>query len=330
MKLMFKLLALLLVLLLFVCGALFYVVFVPKTSATLPVQVRIEHADTIHSIAAKLTAHDLIGSPKAFSLLARATGQDRKIRSGDYQIKDHLSLWDLLKKLQTGEARSFPIRIIEGWTFRQMRQMLRNHHALKHDTEHLSDAELLRELQIDYPHPEGLFFPDTYFVSQGTSERSIYQRAHDKLQQELARAWEAKSPNLPYKNPYDLLIMASIVEKETAFEPDRSKIAQVFINRLNLGMRLQTDPTVIYGVGEAFDGNLTRKHLRTDTPYNTYTRAGLPPTPIALVGRASLDAAIFPSETKALYFVARGDGSSQFSDTLAQHNAAVKKYILKK
>jgi UPF0755 protein len=241
-----------------------------------------------------------------------------------------MSMPGVMDKLVRGETSLQSVIIREGWTLRQFRAELDRHPALRHDTRDWSEAELLTKLKLDARHGEGLFFPDTYLFLRGSSDILVLRQAAQNMRRELERAWAERGPDLPYASPYEALIMASLIEKETGQAADRPMIARVFINRLKLGMRLQTDPSVIYGLGEAFDGNLTRAHLQTDTPYNTYTRAGLPPSPIALPGRAALHAALHPADGGALYFVARGDGSSQFSLTLEEHNRAVRRYILGK
>jgi UPF0755 protein len=225
-----------------------------------------------------------------------------------------------------GEFAQEQLTIIEGWSFKQMRAAIAAHKGLKHDTAELSDQELMSRVTPEFKAPEGLFFPDTYLFAKGSSELQIYRQAHIMLMAKLADAWDKRDPNLPYKNPYEALIMASIVEKETGQKSERNMIAGVFVNRLRLGMMLQTDPTVIYGMGARYEGKIRKKDLETDTPYNTYTRTGLPPTPIALPGTQSLAAALAPARTGALYFVSRGNGTSQFSDNLTDHNRAVNQF----
>ena len=207
-----------------------------------------------------------------------------------------------------------------------MREAIGASKTLRHDTAKLSDAELMAKVTQAYKQPEGLFFPDTYLFAKGASDLQIYKQAHQMMLDRLKAAWEKRDPNLPYKSPYEALIMASIVEKETGDKSERSMIAGVFVNRLRTGMMLQTDPSVIYGMGARFEGNIAKKDLQTDTPYNTYTRYGLPPTPIALPGVQSLGAALAPAKTEALYFVSRNDGTSQFSENLNDHNRAVNQY----
>lgn len=232
----------------------------------------------------------------------------------------------LVDKLSRGDTIKESLTIVEGWTFAQMRaEMGRNRH-LRPESMNLSDDELMQKVAPGYKHPEGLFYPDTYFYDRGASDLLVLQQAHQRMLKMLEQSWSKRGADLPYTTPYEALIMASIVEKETGREADRTRVASVFVNRLKRGMLLQTDPTVIYGVGPSFDGNLRKVDLQTDTPYNTYMRTGLPPTPISLPGKASLDAALNPAPGNDLYFVARGDGSSEFSSNLDDHNRAVNKY----
>lgn len=264
--------------------------------------------------------------PLLFNLLARFTQKSSKLKAGAYELKPGTTPLRLIDQLVRGEFAQEQLTIIEGWTFRQMRQAIAAHKGLKHDTLSLSDAELMALVSPEFKAPEGLFFPDTYLFAKGSSELAIFRQAHTMLIAKLSEAWEKRDPNLPYKNPYEALTMASIVEKETGQKSERSMIAGVFVNRLRLGMLLQTDPTVIYGMGARYEGKIRKKDLETDTPYNTYTRPGLPPTPIALPGVQSLTAALAPAKTAALYFVARGNGTSKFSDNLTDHNRAVNQY----
>ena len=264
--------------------------------------------------------------PLLLETLARLTGKSGKIKAGSYELAPGTSPRRLVDQLVRGEFAQHALVVIEGWTFRQMRQAIADNTALKHDTATMSDAELLAKITPDYQHPEGLFFPDTYLFAKGSSDLQIYRRAHALMQKKLDDSWANRAAGLPYKTPYEALVMASIVEKETGQKAERDLIAGVFVNRLRQGMLLQTDPTVIYGMGDRFRGNIRKRDLQTDTPYNTYTRTGLPPTPIALPGAAALAAALNPARTDALYFVARGDGTSHFSGSLSEHNQAVNKY----
>lgn len=256
----------------------------------------------------------------------RLSQQDRQIRAGNYELTTGVTPRSLLQKLVRGEESLRAITFVEGWTFRQVRAQIARDEFLKHDTQQMTDAEIMTALGKPGVAAEGMFFPDTYTFAKGSSELAVLRRALHAMERRLDEVWAQRTPDSPLKTPYEALILASIVEKETGRSTDRGQIAGVFANRLRIGMRLQTDPTVIYGLGEAFDGNLRRRDLQTDTPWNTYTRAGLPPTPIALPGKESLLAAVRPESTKAYYFVARGDGSSHFSATLDEHNRAVNRY----
>jgi UPF0755 protein len=268
-----------------------------------------------------------VGMPAwLFVLLGRITANQANIKAGSYEISAGVTPWQLLSKLTQGDFAQTEIVFVEGWTFRQMRAALDAHPAVRHDSAGLPDTEVMRRLGGDSRQPEGLFFPDTYLFGKGESDLAILGRAYRAMEKQLQSTWQQRSPGLPLANPYEALILASIVEKETGQASDRALIAGVFVNRLRAGMPLQTDPTVIYGLGEKFDGNLRRRDLITDTRFNTYTRPGLPPHPIAMPGQASLLAAVHPAKTNALYFVARGDGSSQFSRSLEEHNRAVAKY----
>ena len=264
--------------------------------------------------------------PILFNMLARIEGKTSKIKAGSYELKPGTTPQRLITQLARGEFAQESLTIIEGWTFKQMRMAMASHAGLKHDTVGLSDKELMAKISPEYVLPEGLFFPDTYLFAKGASEMQIFRQAHTAMIGRLSEAWDKRDPALPYKNPYEALIMASIVEKETGQKSERAMIAGVFVNRLKTGMLLQTDPTVIYGMGDNYQGKIRKRDLEADTPYNTYTRGGLPPTPIALAGAQSLTAALAPARTQALYFVARGDGTSQFSANLPDHNRAVNQY----
>jgi UPF0755 protein len=257
----------------------------------------------------------------------RASGQARRIRAGSYEIDSLTTPRQLLDKLVQGDEALEHVRFIEGWTVRQVRAELARAPSLKPSTATLSDAELMAAVGAPGQAAEGRFFPDTYAYSRGVSDLTVLRRAHQAMAKRLASAWAARAADTPLKSADEALVLASIIEKETGSAADRGLVAGVFANRLRIGMPLQTDPTVIYGLGAAYDGRLRKRDLQTDTPHNTYTRAGLPPTPIALPGLASLRAAVRPDATRALYFVARGDGSSVFSNTLADHNRAVNQYI---
>jgi UPF0755 protein len=256
----------------------------------------------------------------------RWSGQSRRIRAGSYEIGPGTTPRALLDKMVRGDETLATVRLIEGWTFRQFRAELAKADALKPATAAMSEAQIMEAVGASGVPAEGRFHPDTYAYSKGSSDLAVLKRAHRAMARRLEAAWAERAPDTPLRSADEALILASIVEKETGASADRAKVASVFVNRLRIGMPLQTDPTVIYGLGDAFDGNLRKRDLLADTPYNTYTRGGLPPTPIAMPGDASLRAAVRPEPGKALYFVARGDGSSEFSETLAEHNRAVNKY----
>lgn len=256
----------------------------------------------------------------------RLSGQSRSIKAGNYEIEPGINPRRLLQKLVRGEETQLTLTLVEGWTFLQVRQLLAKTEHLKPDSQALDDAALMQALGRPGLHPEGRFFPDTYAFAKGASDLTVLRRAMAVMDKKLAAIWQQRAPNVPLQTPEQALILASIVEKETGKSSDQPQIAGVFANRLRIGMLLQTDPTVIYGLGAAFDGNLRKRDLLADTPWNTYTRAGLPPTPIAMPGLRALRAAVQPAATNALYFVARGDGSSQFSATLDEHNRAVNRY----
>ncbi len=265
-------------------------------------------------------------SPTALYLWFRLSGQDRQIRAGSYEIPPGTTPRRLLAMLVRGEENLRTITLVEGWNWRQVRQALAKAELLKTDSQALSDEALMALLGRPGVPPEGRFYPDTYSYAKNSSDLKVLQRALKAMDRQLAKAWAARGAAVALQSPDEALILASIVEKETGRGSDRTMISSVFHNRLRIGMLLQTDPTVIYGLGETFDGNLRRIHLRTDTPWNTYTRAGLPPTPIAMPGKAALMAAVQPASSQALYFVAKGDGSSHFSASLDEHNRAVNRY----
>ena len=260
----------------------------------------------------------------------RLSGQARDIKAGTYEISAGTTPRTLLSKLVRGEQALRSITLLEGWNIRQVLQAVRSSPDLTQDMEGLSQNDIMALIGYPGRHPEGRFFPDTYRVVTRAPASSVLKQAAQAMEQRLAKAWEQRDPASPLRSADEALVLASIIEKETGLESDRRRIGGVFSNRLRIGMRLQTDPAVIYGLGERFDGNLRRVDLQTDTPYNTYTRAGLPPTPIAIPGTASLMAAVQPMNTNSIYFVSRGDGSSQFSATLEEHNAAVQRYILRR
>jgi UPF0755 protein len=250
------------------------------------------------------------------------------LHSGEYRLTPELSVRDMLGLWRRGEVVQYSLTLVEGWSFRQVRAALERQSKLELTLSELNDAQLMARLGYPGVNPEGRFFPDTYRFVRGMSDLDLLKQAYVRLEQVLAEEWQGRADGLPYKEPYDALIMASIIEKETGVPEERGEIAGVFIRRLRIGMRLQTDPTVIYGLGERYNGKLTRAHLREPTAYNTYVIDGMPPTPIAMVGREAINAALHPVAGKSLYFVARGDGSHVFSNSLEAHNRAVREYQL--
>jgi len=300
----------------------------PVRVAALPVEFEIPPGMRFRGAAQRIEESGVAIGRLQFELLARALGRGQEIKAGSYELAAAPTPLELLDKLTRGDVTQSDVRFIEGWTFRQLRAALDASSFVRHDTTGLSDAQLLQKIGASEAHAEGLFFPDTYLFSKGASDLRVLKRAYLAMQRHLAQEWEARDAAVPYKTPYEALIMASIVEKETGRAEEREMIAGALVNRLKIGMLLQVDPSVIYGLGESFDGNLKKVHLTTDGPYNTYTRAGLPPTPIAAPGLGSLRAALQPAKTPALYYVARGNGSSEFSRTLEEHNRAVRKYQL--
>jgi UPF0755 protein len=291
-----------------------------------PLEFSIGAGSSLRSATQQMVDAGVIHSALPFEILTRVFGDARNIKAGNYEVEQGITPLELIDKISRGNSSAVAITFVEGWTFHQMRKALDANPELRHDTLGSSDAEVLRRLGIDAPSPEGLFFPDTYHFSTGVSDLNILRRSYDLMQKQLAAQWEQRAPDVALATPYEALVLASIIEKETGRAVERSIISAVFLNRLKRGMKLQTDPTVIYGLGEAFDGNLRKQDLSTDTPYNTYVRTGMPPTPIAMPGLASIYAALHPASTDALYFVARGDGSSHFSNSLEEHDRAVTKY----
>ncbi len=298
----------------------------PLPLAAPSVELSVEAGTPPREIALAWVQAGVQTSPQLLYAWFRVSGQARRIRAGSYEVEPGITPRQLLTRMVQGDETLETVRIIEGWTVRQLRAELARAPRLKPTTATLSEAELMAALGSPGVPAEGRFFPDTYAYSRGVSDLLVLKRAHRAMQQRLASAWAERVPDTPLKSSSDALTLASIVEKETGQAADRALIAGVFLNRLRMGMPLQTDPSVIYGLGAGFDGNLRKRDLLSDTPFNTYTRGGLPPTPIALPGMASLRAAVRPQPTRALYFVSRGDGSSQFSETLADHNRAVNRY----
>lgn len=307
-------------------GLAFWWVNQPLTLSTPTLDLSIEPGTTPRGVAQDAVASGVNTSPALLYWWFRLSGQARLIKAGSYELETGLTPRNLLSKLTRGEEALRSVTLVEGWTFKQVRSALSKAEQLAPDTQGLEANLVMNKLGRPAVAPEGRFYPDTYTYAKGSSDLKVLQRAMRAMDHHLAAAWALRTADSPLKTPEELLTLASIVEKETGSTADRPMIASVFINRLRIGMLLQTDPTVIYGMGEQFDGNLRRRDLQADTPWNTYTRAGLPPTPIAMPGKASLTAAAQPAVSRALYFVARGDGSSQFSDNLDAHNRAVNKF----
>jgi UPF0755 protein len=289
-------------------------------------EVHVTAGSSARSIASALVAAGVPLRRWEFVLAATATHTTRSLRAGRYRIAHETDLLALLDKFRRGEVERVQLTVVDGLRFADFRQIVADAPELRHDTVAWTEAQILQALGAPQEHAEGLFAPDTYSVDPDASDLELYRLAYRVQQERLEHAWQSRSANLPYGSPYQALTMASIVEKETGRSQERGLVAAVFANRQHLGMPLQTDPTVIYGLGPAYDGHLHKRDLQQDTPYNTYTRAGLPPTPICLPGRESIEAALHPEPSKVLYFVARGDGSSEFSATLAEHNRAVDRF----
>jgi len=291
--------------------------------------VLIPAGSTYRTLIKTLHRSERIDNPILWRLAGRVTGAEAKIQAGEYLMPQRVTPEEVLMRLRRGEGLvSYKVAFIEGWTLREVRSALEQAPQLKQTITALPFSQWPEALGIKAQSAEGWLFPDTYAYNRGATDKEILLRAYDRMQRVLADSWAVKASDLSLTTPYEALTLASIVEKETGRGSDRGSISQVFNRRLQLGMKLQTDPTVIYGIGDDFDGNITRLHLRTDTPYNSYTRFGLPPTPIALPGKESIDAALNPTEGEYLYFVARGDGTSAFSKTLSEHNDAVRRYQL--
>lgn len=280
-------------------------------------------------MAQDLAREGYLSQPRWLTLYARATHATR-VQAGEYFLTPDLTPYSLLQKLERGEVIVYQVTLLEGWTFAQILAAL---HSKDNIVARLRDQSLAAQLEmlgLPIDHPEGWFFPDTYSYTRGVTDVEVLQRAYQRMQLTLQTLWDARAENLPYRNAYEALIMASIIERETGAPWERDQVAGVFVRRLQQGMRLQTDPTVIYGMGSSYQGKITRKDLQTPTPYNTYTIYGLPPTPIAVPSSASIAAALNPADGNALYFVAKGDGTSYFSATLAEHNRAVRRYQLQR
>jgi UPF0755 protein len=298
-------------------------------SAQAPVELTVQPGSSARTVAQAVTSAGVDVPTVLLYAWFRASGKGRLIKAGVYEIKPGTTPRSLLDQLVRGEQALRSLTLVEGWNVREVLAAVRASPDLNQDLDGLGMADIMARIGYAGRHPEGRFFPDTYRMVKHATASSVLRQAAEAMDQRLAQAWAQRAPDSPLRSPEEALILASIVEKETGAEVDRSMVAGVFSNRLRIGMRLQTDPTVIYGLGERFDGNLRRVDLETDSPYNTYTRAGLPPTPIAMPGWNSLLAAVKPAATPAMYFVARGDGSSHFSRTLDEHNSAVRRYQIK-
>ncbi|MCY0388117.1 endolytic transglycosylase MltG [Robbsia sp. Bb-Pol-6] len=300
----------------------------PMPLAQKELDVTIRPRSSLRAVALQLNQAGVPVNRLLFEVLTRFARLSTALKSGNYAFETGITPYELLLKVARGDVNQYVVTIIEGWDFARMRAEIGQNGHLKHDTAAMSDAQLMTAIGAPGLLPEGRFFPDTYLFPGATSDLDIYRRAYRAAQQRLAEFWQARSPTLPaaLAQPYDVLILASLVEKETGKSAERARVAAVFVNRLRIGMPLQTDPSVVYGLGTTFSGRLRKKDLTTDTPYNTYLHNGLPPTPIALPGAAALEAATHPAASPSLYFVARGDGSSEFSSTLTDHNRAVDRY----
>lgn len=326
MRLLIRLFFLVLLLMAGAAGTAWWWINQPLALRTSPLDFRITQGSSLRSAIGQMQEAGIDVQPTLLALLARLSKVETGIKAGSYSVAQGVTPQQLLGKLTRGEFTQGELTLIEGWSFKQLRQRLDRHPDLRHDTRQLNEAEIIERLGLQGERLDGWLFPDTYLFDKQSSDIELLARAVRAMQRRLDSEWARRAEGLPYRTPHEALIMASIVEKETGRESDRGQIAAVFVNRLRRGMLLQTDPTVIYGLGDNYDGNLRKRDLLTDTPYNTYTRSGLPPTPIAMPGQASLQAALHPVASDALYFVARGDGSSEFSRTLDEHNRAVNRY----
>ena len=326
MRLLIKILLAILLLLAVAAGGLLWWAGRPLPLSSSPLDFRISSGSSLRSAITQMREAGIDVNPTLLALLARLNRSDTAIKAGSYAVSEGITPRRLLNKLLKGKVTQGDLTLVEGWTFRQWRARLDKHPDLIHETLDLSEAQIIERLGLNVRSLEGQLFPDTYLFDKQSSDLELLARAHRAMQRKLDAEWEGRAPGLPYKTPDEALTMASIIEKETGREADRQLVATVFVNRLRQGMLLQTDPTVIYGLGDKFDGNLRKRDLQTDTPYNTYLRLGLPPTPISMPGQASLQAALNPAPSDVVYFVARGDGSSEFSRTLEDHNKAVNKF----
>ncbi len=295
-----------------------------------PKLIEIEKGDSFNEITEKLIQQNIAIKPLWFKLMAYQKKVSNKLKTGEYELQAGLTMPDILLKLVEGKSLQYSITFPEGWSFKQIFQEIQNNPNIEHTLEKNDYKSIMAELNSEYEHPEGLFFPDTYYFEKKATDLSLLKKSHAKMLSVLKTEWEAREKDLPIESAYQALILASIIEKETGAAEERKKIAGVFTRRLETGMLLQTDPTVIYGMGDEYKGDIRYKDLREPTPYNTYVIKGLPPTPIAMPGKAAIHAALHPAKGKSVYFVAKGDGTHVFSETLREHNNAVNKYQRKK
>ena len=291
-------------------------------------RLQVPQGASLRRVATELEAEGVLPEALWLRVYGRVSGKASQIKAGEYALPVGTTPVELLDKLVSGEVVQYQLTIVEGWTFAQLMTVMGQHDALENTLQGLDGAEIAQRLGTSETHPEGWFYPETYRFPRGTTDLAFLRRAHQMMRQRLEQEWEGRAEGLPLKSPYEALILASIIERETGVPSERDRIAGVFVRRLQRGMRLQTDPTVIYGMGDAFDGDIRYRDLRRDTPYNTYTRSGLPPTPIAMPSGEALHAALHPADGDELYFVSRGDGSHVFSATLEEHNRAVRRYQL--
>lgn len=327
MRLLIKLFSLVVLVVITVLGGFWWWANQPLSLRTSPLDFRVVSGSSLRAAITQIQGAGVEVEPTLLALLAKAKRAETSIKAGSYAINQGITPLQLLDKLLQGKVSLGQLTLVEGWTIRQWRDKINSSNELTHETRELTDRQIAEQIGLKSESLEGWLFPDTYLFDKHSSDLDVFARAARIMQNKLQSEWASRDEGLPYKTPHDALVMASIVEKETGLNADRSMVAAVFVNRLRKGMLLQTDPTVIYGLGENYDGRLRKRDLQTDTPYNTYTRTGLPPTPIAMPGLSSLQAAMHPAKSNALYFVAKGDGGSEFSHTLDDHNRAVNKYI---
>ena len=299
----------------------------PSVNPVLPVYIHIQPGTSLRKISQQLVQAGVLTHENYFMLVLRLHDAGHAVQAGEYLLAPGLSPKQIYLQLKQGKVMQHAITLVEGWTFNQFMADLDKQPLLKHDLQNLNPQQIMQKIGLNITNPEGWFFPNTYFYVRGSSEQSILLKANKMMQARLNQAWQQRDSGLPYQTAYDALIAASIIEKESAVPAERKLVASVLINRLRIGMPLQMDPTIIYGLGTFYQGNITSKDLKRDTPYNTYLHQGLPPTPIAMPSASSIDAALHPATTNYLYFVANGNGTHQFSSSLVQHDKAVKAYL---